>query len=98
MGNSPKSARFLVESRLRAAARGDAGACYDLGIVYSSGGEGIDVDLIEAHKWFNIAAASGSDRAAQYRAEISEEMSARDIVAAQKLARAWLRGLEQKAA
>jgi len=98
MGNSPKSARFLVESRLRAAARGDASACYDLGIVYSSGGEGIDVDLIEAHKWFNIAAASGSDRAAQYRAEISEEMSARDIVAAQKLARAWLRGLEQKAA
>ena len=60
MGNSLKSARFLVESRLRDAARGDAKACFDLGIVYSSGAEGVDVDLVEAHKWFNIAAVSGS--------------------------------------
>jgi hypothetical protein len=45
MGNSLKSARFLVESRLHDAARGDAKACFDLGIVYSSGAEGIDVDL-----------------------------------------------------
>jgi TPR repeat protein len=98
MGNSLKSARFLVESRLRDAARGDAKACFDLGIVYSSGAEGIDVDLVEAHKWFNIAAVSGSERAQECRAEIAEDMSAREIIDAQKAARAWLRGLEVRAA
>ncbi|MDP5280905.1 hypothetical protein Q9Q95_18415 [Sphingomonas sp. DG1-23] len=98
MGNSLKSARFLVESRLRDAARGDAKACFDLGIVYSSGAEGVDVDLVEAHKWFNIAAVSGSERAAECRAEISEDMTAREIIDAQKSARAWLRGLEMRAA
>ncbi len=41
MGSSLKSARFLIESRLRDAARGDANACYDLGMVYSSGADGI---------------------------------------------------------
>lgn len=87
-----KNARFLIESRLRQAARGDANACYDLGIVYSSGADGIGVDLVEAHKWFNIAAASGSDRAHACRAEIAEDMTAREIIAAQKAARAWLRG------
>lgn len=92
MGNSLRSVRFLIESRLRDAARGDAQACYDLGIVYSSGAEGVSVDLIEAHKWFNIAAMSGSDRAQQCRAEIAGEMSAREIIEAQKIARAWLRG------
>jgi TPR repeat protein len=98
MGNSLRSARFLVESRLRDAARGDAKACFDLGIVYSSGAEGIDVDLVEAHKWFNIAAVSGSERAQECRAEIAEDMSAREIIDAQKAARAWLRGLEVRAA
>lgn len=98
MGQSLKSARFLIESRLRDAARGSADACYDLGMVYSSGAEGVDVDLIQAHKWFNIAAASGSERAQECRAEISEEMSAREIAEAQKMARAWLRGGQLRAA
>jgi len=98
MGNSLKSARFLIESRLRDAARGDYNACYDLGIVYSSGAEGIDIDMIEAHKWFNIAAMSGDERAKDCRAEISEDMSAREIIAAQKSARAWLSETQRRAA
>jgi uncharacterized protein len=98
MGNSLKSARFLIESRLRDAARGDSNACFDLGIVYSSGAEGVDVDLTEAHKWFNIAAVSGDERAQECRAEIAEDMTAREIIEAQKAARAWLRGLQLRAA
>lgn len=90
MGNGLKSARFLIESRLREAAGGDATACYDLGIVYSSGAEGMDIDLIEAHKWFNLAAMSGSARAQECRAEIAGDMSPSEIVEAQKSARAWL--------
>ena len=98
MGNSLNSARFLIESRLRDAARGNTRACFDLGIVYSSGAEGVPMDLIEAHKWFNIAAASGSEEAQQCRADIAEDMTAREIIEAQKAARAWLRGLQLRAA
>ncbi|NML06831.1 sel1 repeat family protein [Sphingomonas sp. G-3-2-10] len=98
MGSSLKSAQFLIESRRRDAARGDTNACYDLGIVYSSGSEGVDIDLIEAHKWFNIAAMSGSERAKDCRAEISEDMTAREILAAQKAARDWLMMTQRRAA
>jgi TPR repeat protein len=98
MGNSLKSARFLIESRLRDAAKGDASACYDLGMVYSSGADGVGVDLVEAHKWFNIAAVSGSHEAQMCRAEIAEDMTAREINDAQKAARAWLRGAQLRAA
>ncbi|RYE02709.1 MAG: hypothetical protein EOP61_07560 [Sphingomonadales bacterium] len=98
MGSSLKTAQFLIESRLRDAARGDTNACYDLGVVYSSGAEGMDIDLIEAHKWFNLAAMSGDERAKDCRAEISEDMTAREIIEAQKAARAWLIQTQARAA
>lgn len=90
MGSSLKSATFLMESRIRDAARGNADAYYELGMVFSSGAEGVDIDLIEAHKWFNLAAIAGNTRAQECRAEIADEMTAREIVEAQKAARAWL--------
>ncbi|PAX07626.1 hypothetical protein [Sphingomonas lenta] len=90
MGNSLKSANFLMESRLRDAARGDAHAFYDLGVIYSTGTGGADLDLIEAHKWFNLAAVAGLEPAQAARAEIAEDMSAREIAEAQRQARAWL--------
>ncbi|TMJ13792.1 MAG: sel1 repeat family protein [Alphaproteobacteria bacterium] len=90
MGSSFKSANFLVESRLRDAAVGDVDALYELGVAYSTGTHGIDVDLIEAHKWFNLAALNGSERAQECRADIAEEMTAREIAQAQRQARAWL--------
>ena len=87
---SQKGAEFLVRSRLADAERGDVDALFDLGVVYSTGRGGASVDLIEAHKWFNLAALNGCTRGQQCRAEISVEMSAREIAEAQKQARAWL--------
>ncbi|MDO7841434.1 SEL1-like repeat protein [Sphingomonas immobilis] len=98
MGNSLKSAQFLMDSRLADAANGDADACYDLGMIYSSGAAGVDVDLVEAHKWFNIAAMSGSEAAMACRSEIAEDMTAREISNAQKAARAWLQMTSRRAA
>ncbi|MBU1606885.1 MAG: SEL1-like repeat protein, partial [Alphaproteobacteria bacterium] len=72
-------------------------AAYELGMVYSSGASGVDMDLIEAHKWFNIAASRGHDEAAWCRADISEEMTAREIAEAQRRAREWL-GMEGRRA
>ena len=90
MGTSLKSATFLMESLVADAAAGDANALYELGVAYSTGTGGTDVDLVEAHKWFNLAALNGSEIGQQCRAEISEEMTAREIAEAQRQARAWL--------
>jgi len=98
MASSFKSAAFLIESRLSDAARGDARALYDLGIAYSSGSGGVEVDLVQAHKWFNLAALNGSERGQECRAEISEDMTAREIAEAQRQARAWLYETTRRAA
>ena len=98
MGNSVRSAHFLIESRLRDAARGNADALYDLGVCYSTGTAGVGIDLIEAHKWFNLAAVSGSAVAAGARADVAEDMTAREIASAQAAARAWLGTMQRRAA
>ena len=50
----------------------------------------LEEDLIEAHKWFNLAAVNGHEDAAGCRADISDEMTAREIAEAQRRAREWL--------
>ena len=90
MGQSLKSAAFLMESRLADAAEGDMDALYELGVAYSTGAGGTEVDLIEAHKWFNLAARNGSEVAQACGAEIADDMTAREIAEAQRQARAWL--------
>ena len=98
MGTSYKNARFLIESRMRDAARGNPDALYDLGICYSTGASGVDIDLIEAHKFFNLAAVAGLNCAADARADIAEDMTAREISMAQAAARAWLGSMQRRAA
>ena len=90
MGHSLKAAAFLMESRIADAAEGDVEALYALGVAYSAGSDGADVDYIEAHKWFNLAALNGNHSAQESRAELSCQMSAREIAEAQRQARAWL--------
>ena len=90
MGHSLKTAAFLAESRMIDAAMGDVQALYELGVAYSTGTHGLDVDLVEAHKWFNLAALQGNRLAQQCRADIAEDMTAREIAEAQRQARAWL--------
>ena len=98
MGNSFKNAQFLMDSRFADAARGDGDALYDLGICYQTGTAGVGVDLIEAHKWFNLAAGAGLEAAQDARAEVAEELTAREISRAQAAARAWLGLMQQRAA
>ena len=62
---------------------------FELGLACSIGREG-RIDLIEAHKWFNIAAARGDRIAAQHREELACEMSREEIAAALKAAREWI--------
>lgn len=88
----------IVASCLAAAAQGDVSAYYDLGVAFSTGSQGLACDLIEAHKWFNLAAVAGHEEAQLCRADISDEMTAREIAEAQRRAREWLSASARKAA
>ena len=62
---------------------------FDLGMMFSTGCNGA-VDLIAAHKWFNLAALKGRVDAIALRREIAELMSDVEIAMAQREARAWM--------
>ena len=87
-----------IEDLVSSAAGGDEVAAFELAMCYASGSGGTAVDLVQAHRWFNVAAACGYQAAQDWRHEIAMEMSAREVVEAQKLARATLAGLFRKAA
>ena len=85
-------ARFeILDSNMAPLGEGAASAdmLFELGIMYSAGRE-VPVDLVAAHKWFNLAAMKGNAEAVQQRREIAEQMSDREIAAAQRAARDWL--------
>ena len=50
---------------------------FEMGMMYATGRD-CDMDIVAAHKWFNIAAIKGSARAAATRVpalEVAREMS-----------------------
>ena len=63
---------------------------YRLGLDASLGGEGVEADLVVAHKWFNLAAMQGHLEARTYRKELAMEMSSEQIAEAQREAREYL--------
>lgn len=68
----------------------DTEALFALGVRYSTG-QGVPVDRVRAHQFFNVAALRGDLRARDWRAELAREMSAAEIAEAQRRAREWLR-------
>lgn len=92
------AADLLVANCLAAASEGDVSAYFDLGVAYSTGSHGVECDLVEAHKWFNLAATGGYEEAQLCRAEVADEMTAREIAEAQRRAREWLAETVRRAA
>ena len=82
-------ARFEFSAEAVVGASG-ADALFQLGLMYCTGRD-VEVNLVEAHKWFNLAALRGNESAKEYRLEISREMTKKEIAAAQKSAREWLK-------
>lgn len=70
-------------------AAAQADILFELGMMYATGRD-CDMDLVTAHKWFNIAAIKGSDRAAALRVELAETMSKSEIATALREAREWM--------
>jgi TPR repeat protein len=68
----------------------DVESCFARGIDCSSGRDA-EIDMVQAHKWFNIAAARGHKDGAQMRREVAALMSDSEIGQAQRAARDWLK-------
>jgi len=62
---------------------------FERGLYWASGRSGV-VNLIAAHKWFNLAALKGRVDAIAMRREVAEQMSEIEIATAQREARAWM--------
>ncbi len=63
---------------------------YQAGLAYATG-TGTEVNLVEAHKWFNLAAARGHDEAKIQRAEMADLLTSAEVKIALEAARAWLK-------
>ena len=62
---------------------------FERGLYWASGRSGI-VNLVAAHKWFNLAALKGRVDAISLRREVAELMSDIEIATAQREARVWI--------
>jgi hypothetical protein len=62
---------------------------FERGLYWASGRCGV-VNLVAAHKWFNLAAVKGRADAIAMRREVAELMSDIEIATAQREARAWM--------
>jgi len=62
---------------------------FERGLYWASGRSGV-VNLVAAHKWFNLAALKGRADAIRLRREVAELMSEVEIAMAQREARAWM--------
>ncbi len=84
-------ARFGIQESVSGAAAGNAqvDVLLQLGMMYATGRD-CDVDPVAAHKWLNIAAIKGSERAAKLRAELAATMPKSDIARALREAREWM--------
>jgi TPR repeat protein len=92
-------ARFeILDSTMAPLGEGPAAGdvLFELGMMYSIGRD-VPVDLIAAHKWFNLAAMKGNADAVRLRREVADQMSDAEIGAAQRAARDWLRNNEMPA-
>ena len=90
-----------IDALQAAAEQGDSDAMFDLGVMYHRG-FGVRQDLVQAHMWVNLSAATELnhdivdlnvsplyDSRIQYRESIAQEMNAEQIRVAQRLAREW---------
>jgi len=80
---------IATDTALPVEAGANADVLFELGMLYSSGRSGV-IDLVAAHKWFNLAALKGRVDAVALRREVAEMMSDAEIALAQREARSWM--------
>lgn len=63
---------------------------YRAGLAYATG-TGTEINLVEAHKWFNLAAVRGHEDARFQRQEMAEMLTSAEVKIALQSARDWMR-------
>ena len=74
---------FNLEHAVPVEASDNADVLFELGLLYASG-RSVGLDLVSAHKWFNLAALKGRVDALAHRREVAEQMSDIEIARAQR--------------
>ena len=85
MDAAPEAALSLLRD---SAQRGDPAAQVALGERHMTG-DGVPLDYVAAHAWFNLAAALGRPEAAAMRDAAADLMTPEEVAAAQAVAREW---------
>ena len=80
---------FDLDSAMPVNATAVPDVLFEPGLYWASGRSGV-VNLVAAHKWFNLAALKGRVDAIKMRREIAELMSRDEIAVAQREARDWM--------
>ena len=70
------------------AEQGDSYAQHNLGVLYANG-QGVLQDFVQAHMWYNLAAANGDTFGGELRDALALQMTPAQIAEAQKLAWEW---------
>ena len=77
-----------VKKLIQQASQGDAAAQTNLGSMYGSG-QGVPQNYVQAHMWYNLAAAQGDAEGTKNRDLVAKKMTPQQIAQAQELARNW---------
>jgi len=72
------------------AVAGDVIAQFDLATLFEAPDEG-EPNLVQAYKWYAIASTNGDVAAGEFLQDCSDNMSAKQIAAGQKLVAAWMK-------
>lgn len=75
--------------RCLAAHQGDHSAQNHVGHYYRVGSKPVTKNLVQAYKWYSLAAGNGNERAAELREQISAQMTPAQISEAERLSAEW---------
>ena len=80
----PEDDATAVKWYTKAAEQGNAGAQFNLGVMYGNG-EGVPENNVLAYMWWNLAAAQGDESSKSHKNNIQEKMTPAQIEEAQRL-------------
>jgi TPR repeat protein len=79
----------------RAATQGNPYALYQVGLRYKDG-DGVEKDSVQAHKYLNISLANGYQAAMQDLQSLTEQLTRKQLLKAQKEAKSWRPQIKEK--
>ena len=90
-----KDYKIAFEKWKPLAEQGHDDAQYKLGKLYREG-LGVDLDYVEAYKWYYIVAKKGYGGGYKYMKMIRREINPAQVSKAEKLAKAWMKEHEKE--